>query len=175
MSSYKIDPLHSEIEFKVKHLMISTVNGRFSSFDASMKASQEDFSDMDVEFVADVESISTGVADRDNHLKSVDFFDAKTFPKMKFVSQVVRKCDGFMSMEGLMTIRDCTNPLALKVVYNGSDTDPWGNTKYGFELTGSLSRKEFGLSFNAISGGGNALVDDKINLLISVQMTKIND
>jgi polyisoprenoid-binding protein YceI len=172
MSKYVIDPLHSEIEFKIKHLMISTVNGRFMDFDASMEADKADFSDAVVEFATKVSSISTGVVDRDNHLKTVDFFDAEAFPLITFKSTEMSGACSPFTMKGDMTIRDQTKPIQLQVVYNGYDTDPWGNTKYGFELSGVLSRKEFGLTFNAKSGAGNALVDDSVKLIISVQMVK---
>lgn len=171
MSKYTVDPLHSEIEFKVKHLMISTVNGRFSKFSASMESSEADFSDASVEFSADISSISTGVADRDAHLKTSDFFDADKYPTLSFKSKSMSGKSPFV-MVGDMTIRDQTKEIELQVSYNGSDTDPWGNVKYGFEITGVISRKDFGLTFNAKSGAGNALVDDKVKIIASVQMTK---
>ena len=174
MSRYTIDPLHSDIEFSVKHLMISTVRGRFGKFEAEMTAEVADFSDLKVEFSADIDSIVTGVADRDAHLKTVDFFDAAQWPKLSFVSTgIERSSVGNYVLRGDMTIRDQTRPIELALVYNGSDTDPWGNLKHGFEMTGELSRKNFGLTFAAVSGGGNALVGDIVKLAIGVQMTKV--
>jgi polyisoprenoid-binding protein YceI len=174
MSQYVIDPLHSDIEFNIKHLMISTVRGRFSSFTATMEAEAADFSDLKVEFSADIDSIATGVADRDAHLKTVDFFDSAQWPKLTFVSTGIERSTGdSYVLRGNMTIRDQTRPIELALTYNGSDTDPWGNLKHGFEMTGELSRKNFGLSFAAVSGGGNALVGDIVKLVIGVQMTKV--
>ena len=174
MSRFTIDPLHSDIEFSVKHLMISTVRGRFGTFTASMEAEAADFSDLKVEFSANIDSISTGVADRDAHLKTVDFFDAVQWPTLSFVSTSIERITGeSYVLRGNMTIRDQVRPIELALVYNGSDTDPWGNLKHGFEMTGELSRKNFGLTFAAVSGGGNALVGDIVKLAIGVQMTKV--
>jgi polyisoprenoid-binding protein YceI len=172
MANYTIDPLHSEIEFKVKHMMISSVRGRFNTFQATMNADSPDFSDAIVDFTADIESINTGVADRDNHLKSKDFFDAAQFPHLTFKASGMEKFEKHSAMTGDLTIRGVSKPVTLNVIFNGSDKDPWGNEKYGFEMTGSLSRKEFGLDFNMLSGAGNALVGDQIDLIISVQMMR---
>lgn len=172
MSKFIIDPLHSEIEFKIKHLMISTVNGRFSKFDAVMESEKADFSDAKVSFSADVASINTGVADRDSHLKTADFFDVEKYPNITFKSISTEGNASPYIMNGVMTIRDQSKEIVLNVTYNGYDTDPWGNMKYGFEISGLISRKDFGLTFNAKSGAGNALVDDKVKIIASVQMVK---
>lgn len=174
MPKYVIDPVHSEIEFSVKHLMISTVRGRFHKFDAEMFAEREDFTDAQVWFKADTRSISTGVADRDAHLRSPDFFDVERHPEMTFKSTSVEpmeRMNRFM-LSGSLMIRGVERPISLTAIYNGSATDESGATKHGFEIVGQLCRKDWGLSFNALSGGGNALVDDKVKLAISVQMTR---
>ncbi len=170
MATFKIDPLHSDIAFKVKHMMISTVNGYFQKFDATMESENEDFSDAQISFECDVDSISTNISDRDAHLKSDDFFSAHLYPKITFKSTEVSKEEDHWKVSGDLTIRDITKNITLIGTYNGNDVDLYGNTKHGFELDGKISRSEFGLSFNAFSGKGNAMVGDEIKLLISIQM-----
>jgi len=175
MSTYKIDPLHSEIEFKIKHLMISTVNGRFGVFDASMESSKPDFTDAKITFECDVDSISTGVADRDAHLRTSDFFDTEKYPKIKFVSTGIKHKSGQeYDLMGDFTIRDVTNPITLSCVFGGSDVDAYGQTKYGFDLSGSVRRADYGLVFQAYGGAGSAMVGDEVKLIVSVQMTKVS-
>lgn len=171
MTKFKIDPLHSDIEFKVKHLMISTVNGRFTKFDATMESELDDFTDAVLTFEADVDSISTNIADRDNHLKSDDFFSAEKYPKITFKSTEINKLeDGDYTVAGLLTIRDVELPITLKGSYNGNDVDAYGQTKYGFELEGVIKRSEYGLSFNAVGEKGGILVSDDVKLIVSIQM-----
>jgi polyisoprenoid-binding protein YceI len=173
MSTFKIDPLHSDIEFKVKHLMISTVNGRFTKFDATMEAELEDFTDATLTFEADVDSVTTNITDRDNHLKSDDFFSAENYPKITFKSTEINKLDnGNYDVNGLLTIRDIELPITLSGTYNGNDVDAYGQTKYGFELEGVIKRSEYGLSFNAVGEKGGILVSDDVKLIVSIQMMK---
>jgi len=173
MSTFKIDPLHSDIEFKVKHLMISTVNGRFTKFDATMEAELEDFTDATLTFEADVDSVTTNITDRDNHLKSDDFFSAENYPKITFKSTEINKLDdGNYDVNGLLTIRDVELPITLSGTYNGNDVDAYGQTKYGFELEGVIKRSEYGLSFNAVGEKGGVLVSDDVKLIVSIQMMK---
>ena len=173
MSIYKIDPLHSDIEFKVKHLMISTVNGRFNKFDATMESEQDDFTDAKISFEADVDSITTNISDRDNHLKSDDFFACDKFPKMYFKSTSVDKAGDDYVIKGLFKLKGVEKEIELKASYNGSDVDLYGQTKYGFEMSGVIKRSEFGLSFNAVGGNGGVLVSDDVKLMISIQMMKV--
>ena len=173
MNTFKIDPLHSDIEFKVKHLMISTVNGRFNKFDATMISELEDFTDAVLTFEADVDSISTNIADRDNHLKSDDFFSVDKYPKITFKSTEINNLDsGNYVVDGLLTIRDVELPIILKGTYNGNDIDAYGQTKYGFELEGIIKRSDYGLSFNAVGEKGGILVSDDIKIIVSIQMMK---
>lgn len=173
MSIYKIDHLHSDIEFKVKHLMISTVNGRFNKFDATMESEQDDFTDAKISFEADVDSITTNISDRDNHLKSDDFFACDKFPKMYFKSTSVDKAGDDYVIKGLFKLKGVEKEIELKASYNGSDVDLYGQTKYGFEMSGVIKRSEFGLSFNAVGGNGGVLVSDDVKLMISIQMMKV--
>ena len=170
MATYKIDPLHSDIAFKVKHMMISTVNGCFQKFDATMESNTEDFSDAKITFECDVDSVYTNISDRDAHLKSPDFFAADEFPKITYSSTSIEKDGEDYIVTGDLTIRGITKPIVLEGSYNGNDVDFYGQTKHGFELSGKVNRADYGLTFNALSGKGNAMVGDEIKLLISIQM-----
>jgi polyisoprenoid-binding protein YceI len=165
---WAIDPTHSEVSFKVKHMMISTVTGHFEKFDAKVEAADETFQNAEVEVTVDIDSINTKNADRDAHLKSDDFFNAAAFPTMTFRS---KSFDG-STMIGDLTIRDITKEVELDVDFNGVAVDPYGQTKAGFELTGSINRKEFGLQWNAITEAGKIVVSDKVKLVIDVQFVK---
>lgn len=175
MAVYKIDPLHSVIGFRVKHMMISNVNGNFNDFDATMVSDTDDFTDAKITFECDVNSISTNISDRDAHLKSDDFFSAENYPKINFVSTKIIKNDDDYKIKGLLTIKGIEKEVELKAEYGGNDVDLYGQTKFGFEMEGAIKRSEFGLSFNMLSGKGNALVNDEIKLLISIQMMLNNE
>ncbi len=173
MATWKIDPAHSEIEFKVKHLMITNVTGHFAQFDATVTAANDDFSDATISFEADVNSISTKNAQRDEHLKSPDFFDAPNHPKLTFTSTGVEKKDAdTFVLKGDLTIRGVTKPVALDVEYSGITIDPYGQTKAGFELTGKINRKDFGLSWSATTEAGGLVVSDEVRLIAAVQIIK---
>jgi polyisoprenoid-binding protein YceI len=173
MATYKIDAAHSEIHFKVKHLMITTVTGSFEKFDATLETSSEDFSDAKITFEADIDSINTNQAQRDAHLKSADFFDAENNPKLLFTStSLVKKRDNEFTLNGDLTIRGVTKPVSLDVEYGGAVTDPYGQSKLGFEIAGKISRKEFGITWNAATEAGGVVVSDEVKLLMNVQMIK---
>lgn len=173
MSTYKIDPTHSEITFKVKHLMITNVTGSFTKFDATMESDKEDFSDAKISFSADIDSISTHNEQRDTHLKSDDFFAAEKFPKLSFVSKsLVKEGEDEYKLTGDLTIRDTTKTVELDVEYGGTMTDPWGNVKAGFEINGKINRKEFGLGWGAVTEAGGVVVSDEVKLHLAVQMVK---
>ena len=173
MSTYKIDASHSEIAFKVKHMMITNVNGQFTKFDATLESEAADFSDAKISFEADVDSITTHNEQRDGHLKSDDFFNAAAFPKLTFKStSIVKKSDDEYELTGDLTIRDITKSVTLSVEYGGTVTDPWGQVKAGFELNGKISRQEFGLKWNAMTETGGIVVSDEVKLHLGVQMVK---
>jgi polyisoprenoid-binding protein YceI len=173
MSTYKIDPTHSEISFKVKHLMITNVTGSFTKFDATMESEKDDFSDAKISFAADVDSITTNNEQRDTHLKSDDFFAAEKFPKLSFVSNsFVKKGEDEYKLTGDITIRDTTKTVELDVEYGGTMTDPWGNVKAGFEINGKINRKEFGLGWGAVTEAGGIVVSDDVKLHLAVQLVK---
>ena len=173
MAKWTIDPMHSEILFKVKHLMITNVTGAFTTFEGEAETSAEDFSDAQIRFSANADSIDTNQAQRDGHLKSPDFFDAEKFPKLEFVSTSFSKVSGNnYTLKGNITIKGVTQPIELKVEYGGTAKDSYGQTKAGFDVTGSLSRKEFGLNWNAATEAGGVVVSDEVKILATVQVTK---
>ena len=173
MATYKIDVDHSDIMFKVKHLMISTTTGNFKKFDATLEVTTDDFSDAKLSFEAHVDSIETKNAQRDAHLKSDDFFNAEKFPLLTFSSNKMEKVSGDeYTLTGDLTIRDVTKTVALKVEYNGSTKDPWGMERMGFEISGKIDRKEYGLSWSALTEAGGLVVSDEVKLLMNVEMIK---
>ncbi|WP_343700201.1 YceI family protein [Chitinophaga sp.] len=173
MTTWKIDPAHSEIEFKVKHLMITNVTGHFGQYDGTVTASKDDFSDASITFEADVNSVSTKNSQRDEHLKSADFFDAANHPKITFKSTEVKQKDAeTFVLKGDLTIRGTTRPVELNVEYAGITVDPWGQTKAGFELTGKINRKDFGLTWSATTEAGGLVVSDDVRLALAVQLVK---
>lgn len=167
-----LDPTHSEIQFKVKHLVISTVTGTFKSFESALTTAQDDFSDAEIGFSIAVDSIDTNQTDRDNHLKSADFFDAAQFPTIDFKSSKFSKNGDDYTLEGDITVKDITKPIKFNVEFGGVATDFYNNQKAGFDLTGKISRKEFGLTWSAVTEAGAIVVGDDIKLSASVQFTK---
>lgn len=173
MATYKIDAAHSEITFKVKHLMITNVTGSFTKFDATLEAEKENFTDAKISFDADVTSISTNNTDRDTHLKSDDFFSAEKFPSLNFVSTSLKQIDGSdYKLAGALTIKGVTKPVELNVEFGGTATDPWGQSKAGFEVSGKIKRSEFGLTWNAATEAGGVMVSDEVKLQFNVQFIK---
>lgn len=170
---WKIDPSHSEVQFKVKHLVISTVTGYFNSYDGKVETDGDDFENAKAYFTADISSISTNNEDRDNHLLSEDFFKAEDYPELNFESTSVEKvADNKYKMTGDLTIRDVTKEIELDVVHGGTVEDPYGNTKAGFEISGSINRKDFGLTWDAVTEAGNVVVGDKVKLQLNVQLVR---
>ena len=173
MATYKIDAAHSEITFKVKHLMITNVTGNFTKFDATLESSKDDFTDAKISFEADVDSISTNNEQRDGHLKSEDFFAAEKFPTLSFVSSSFNKVSGDeYKLVGELTLRGVSKPIELVVEYGGTATDPYGQVKSGFEISGKINRKDFGLVWTATTEAGGIVVSDEVKLYLAVQMIK---
>lgn len=173
MSTYKIDAAHSEISFKVKHLMITNVTGSFTKFDATIESEAADFSDAKISFEADTNSITTNNEQRDGHLKSADFFAADKFPKLSFQSKsITKKGEDSYTLTGDLTIRDTTKTVELNVEYGGTITDPYGQVKSGFEIKGKINRKDFGLTWAAVTEAGGIVLSDEVKLNLAVQMIK---
>lgn len=167
-TKWTIDTAHSEVGFKVKHMMISTVKGHFENYNATIEANEENFSDANFIFSAKIDSINTKNKDRDNHLKSDDFFNEESYPEMTFSSTAFNG----ETLTGDLTIRDITKEITLDVDFNGVAVDPYGQTKAGFEMRGKISRKEFNLTWNAVTEAGSIVVADTINLVIDAQFIK---
>ncbi len=173
MSTYKIDASHSEITFKVKHLMITNVTGSFQEFDATLESAEENFSDAKINFSANVNSISTNNEQRDTHLKSADFFEVEKFPTLQFVStSLIPKGGSDYVLNGDLTIKGNTRPVSLKVEFGGTMTDFYGQNKAGFEINGTINRSDFGLTWSAVTEAGGVVVSDEIKLNMAVQMVK---
>ncbi|WP_018619401.1 YceI family protein [Spirosoma luteum] len=172
-TTWVIDPSHSEVQFKVKHLVISTVTGSFGQYEGQVESHGDDFTDAKVSFSADIASISTGAEQRDGHLKSADFFDAEQFPKLTFVSTSMTPTgDDTFNVAGNLTMHGVTKPVTLKAEYGGQTQDFYGQTKAGFELTGTIKRKEFGLTWDGITEAGAIVVSDDVKLVMNIQLTK---
>lgn len=173
MAQWTLDPAHSEVKFKVKHLLISTVTGQFKRFSGTVRADREDFSDARIRFEAAIDSISTNNEQRDNHLKSPDFFDAAGFPKLSFEStSITRKSDEVYVMAGDMTIRGTKRKITLDVRYNGTVKGFDGDVA-GFEITGKLNRQDFGLHWNVLTESGGVVVSDEVRLDIALELKMV--
>jgi polyisoprenoid-binding protein YceI len=171
-----LDPSHTKLGFSVRHFGISEVDGYFKKYTGSVKSEKEDFSDLEVSVIVQIDSIDTNDAQRDAHLKTDDFFNVEKFPVMKFESTKLETNEAAneYKMHGNLTIRDVTKPVVFDLEYAGLvPKDPFGNTKAGFFISGSINRQDFGLSFNVLLGTGNLAVSDKVKINIPVQLLKV--
>jgi polyisoprenoid-binding protein YceI len=172
-STWAIDPTHSEIGFKVKHMMFTNVSGKFLKFDATAQTEGDNFESAEIRFTGDASSIETGNADRDNHLRSGDFFDIENNPNLEFVStSFTNKGGDNYELQGNLTLRGVTKPVTLDVEFGGIGQDPWGNTKAGFSAKGKISRKDWGLNWNSALEAGGVLVSDEVRLELELQFVK---
>jgi polyisoprenoid-binding protein YceI len=168
-----IDPAHSEIQFKIRHLMITNVTGSFGKFNAEIESGDQDFSSSKINFTADVDSISTSNEQRDGHLKSADFFDTAKNPILSFVSTKLEKISNEeYTLYGNLTMHGVTKPVKLDVEHGGVITDPWGKTRTGFTIEGKINRKEFGLEWNSPTETGGFVLGDEVKLNANVQFVK---
>lgn len=171
-TKWALDPTHSELQFKVKHLMITTVTGNIKTFSAELDSEGDDFTNAAISFSGEINSIDTGNGDRDGHLKSGDFFDAEKFPAITFKSTSVEKDGSDYIVKGDLTIKDVTKPVKLNAEFGGIATDPWGNTKAGFTLSAKINRTEFGLTWNAALETGGVMVSEEVKILGELQFVK---
>jgi len=168
---WSLDPTHSSVHFAVKHMVISQTKGSFADYKVKVETKGLDFSDAKIELEIDVNSINTNMADRDNHLRSADFFDAAQFPVIKFISKSMTKInDEDYKLIGDITIKGITKPMEFKVNYGGQVIDPWGNNRAGFTLEGSIDRFDFGLNWNAKLEAGNAMVGKIVKLQAEIEI-----
>lgn len=171
-TKWVLDPTHSELQFKVKHLMITTVTGSFNDFEAELTTESDDFENAAVSFKAGIGSIDTGNGDRDGHLKSGDFFNAEEFPNLSFESTAFKKDGSDYKLEGNLTIKDVTKPVILNVEFGGEVTDLYGNNKAGFSLNGKINRNDFGLTWNAALETGGVVVSEEVKIAGELQFVK---
>lgn len=173
LEQWEIDSSHSGISFSVRHMVIAKVRGQFTRWSGRIAIEDEDLSAATVEAVIDASSIDTGVADRDTHLKSADFFDVAQFPEITFKSRRVEKrSEQALRLTGDLTIRGVSREITLEVEYAGRTKDPWGNERAGFAAKTSIDRKDFGLRWNQVLEAGGALVGDQISIEIEVEAVK---
>ncbi len=173
MATWKIDPVHSEVKFKVRHLVVSNVTGQFETFDATVTSEKSDFTDAKIQFEADVNSINTKNEQRDGHLKSADFFDAANNPKITFVSKAVsKKSDNEYEIVGDLTIRGTKKEVKLAAEYNGMVKGFGGTEVIGFSIKGKLNRFEYGLQWNALTEAGGVVVSDEVRIEIDAEFSR---
>ncbi len=173
-TKWVLDPSHSEVEFKIRHMMISTVSGKFTQFNAEVTTEDEDFTTAKASFTIDVDSITTGNDQRDGHLKAGDFFDSAKFPQIKFVATKYENVDNDGSYEvyGELTIRDVTRTVKLDAEFGGVIKDPWGNTRAGISVSGKINRKDYGVQFHAVTETGGLVVSDEVRIHIALEFIK---
>ena len=173
-TKWGIDASHSEVGFKVKHLMISNVHGVFREFDASVYTTAEDFMTVEIDFWLNPASIDTGDAKRDEHLKSAEFFDVENYKQITFIGNTYQKADkdGMFTLYGDLTMKGISKQIKLDVQFGGVMTDPWGNHKAGFTINGKLNRKDWGLEWNTALEAGSVLVGEEININCEIQLQK---
>lgn len=170
-TKWTIDPTHSEVTFKIKHLMISTVTGNFKVFEGAAESESDDFRSVkNIKFKADVNSINTNNEQRDEHLRSDDFFGSQENSDIIFSAENFEAADG--KIQGELTIKNVTKTITLDVDFGGVVVDPYGQTKAGLTASGKISRKEFGLTWDAVTEAGNVVVSDDVKLNAEVQFTK---
>ena len=172
-SKWVIDPAHSEIQFKVKHLMISTVTGHFKKFNLEATTENDNFSTVqDVLFTIDTSSVDTNNKDRDIHLSSADFFNSEAFPQIEFKTIALQPAGNEGKLAGSLTIRGVTQPMAVNIEFGGIVVDPYGQTKAGFTVEGNINRREFGLTWGALTEAGNVIVADEVKFQGEIQLIK---
>ncbi len=170
---WALDASHSEIQFKVRHLMISHVSGQFNTFSGSVETEGDDFESAKIHFTADIDSVSTNNEQRDAHLKNGDFFDLESHPKLNFESTSLEKInEEEYKLYGVLTLRGISKNIVLNVEVGGITKDPWGNTRAGFSVTGKINRQDFGVSFGVVSETGGLLLDNEVKVYANVQFVK---
>lgn len=173
ISKWALDPTHSSVDFSIKHMMFSKVKGSFTSFDAVIEADPEDLTSAKIEFTIDLNSVFTNNTDRDNHLRSADFFDVENHPKITFVAKSIKKTDdNEYAVTGDFTLHGVTRTETFEVEFEGAGKDPWGNEKAGFSVKGALKRSDYGLTYNAALEAGGFLIGDEVKVSLQIQAAK---
>ncbi len=173
INKWALDPTHAEIQFKIRHLMITSVTGSFGKFNATIETQDDKFDTAKINFTADVDSITTNNEQRDGHLKSADFFEASKHPTLSFVSTKFEKLSGDnYALYGDLSFHGITKNIKLDVEHGGVIKDPWGNTRTGFTVEGKINRKEFGLVWNAATEAGGVVLGEDVKIHASVEFVK---
>jgi polyisoprenoid-binding protein YceI len=172
-TKWVLDPTHSELGFKIKHLMISSVSGSLKSFEAAIETQGEDFTTAQISLSADMASISTNNDQRDAHLRNSDFFEVEQYPELQFTSTKLEKIDSdTFALFGDLTIKGVTRPVKLNVEFNGVTKDPWGGDRAGFVITGKINRSDWGINFNAALETGGVVLSEEVRIVSEVQLVK---
>ena len=172
-TKWSIDPTHSTLGFKIKHLMITNVSGSFKSFNAEATTEGTDFSTASIRLKADINSIDTNNEQRDGHLRNTDFFDAEKFPEMIFESVKAEAVDEeTYRVHGNLTMKGITKPIELGVEYGGVTKDPWGGERAGFVITGKINRTDWGINFNAVLEAGSLMLAEEVKIISEIQLVK---
>jgi polyisoprenoid-binding protein YceI len=172
-STWNFDASHSSVRFAVDHMVVSEVEGKFTTFEGTVESATEDFSDAKINFKIDVNSVDTDNAKRDGHLKNEDFFDVTKHPEMTFESISVEKIkEGKYNLIGNLTLHGITKEITLKMSYGGTVKDPWGNTRAGLKVTGSLNRTDFGLKYNSTLEAGGLMLGEEVELSCKMELVK---
>lgn len=173
-TTWNIDASHSSIRFAVDHMVISEVEGIFSTYEGSVVSAKGDFSDAKINFTVDVKSVDTDNEKRDEHLRGADFFETEKYPKMTFVSSSVQKTgDNKYNLKGKLTLHGITKEITLAMTYGGTTKDPWGNTKAGLKVTGVINRTDFGLKYNSVLEAGSLMIGEDVTITAKVELVKI--
>jgi polyisoprenoid-binding protein YceI len=171
VKTWSLDPAHSSLHFAVKHMVISQTKGAFENYRLNVETKGLDFTDAKIELEIDVKTINTNMTDRDNHLRSADFFDAEKFPMIHFISESMTKLnEEEYLLKGNITIKDITKPIEFRVNYGGQVIDPWGNVRAGFTLESSIDRFDFGLTWNTLLEAGSAMVGRMVKLHSEIEV-----
>ena len=173
LNNWSVDTVHSKVNFSVRHMVIAEVTGHFNAYELKSENLNGNLENSSLEFSIDTSSIETGISDRDNHLKSADFFDAEKFPHIKFKSTEIKKIDDeSFKVKGDLTIKDVTKPVELAVNYGGQIVDPWGNLRAGYNVTGNINRFDFNLNWNNLIEAGGAIVGKNVKINIDIEIFK---
>ena len=173
-TTYGFDKAHTNVRFSIAHMVISEVDGNFSDFDGKVVTNKEDFTDADISFKINVESINTDDAKRDEHLRSPDFFDVANNPEITFESKSMEKIsEKEYKLTGDLSMNGKTKSVTLDVKYGGTIVDPWGNTKAGFKITGTINRLDWGLKYNSVMDSGGLLIGEEVDIVCNVELIKL--
>lgn len=172
-TKWVLDPTHSELGFKIKHLMITNISGSFKNFQAEVETKDIDFSTAQIILTAEMESISTNNEQRDAHLRNADFFEVEKYPKLKFRSTKIEKTDSdTFALYGELTLKGITKPVKLHVEYNGVAKDPWGGERAGFVIAGKINRSDWGVNFSGVLETGGVMLGEEVRISSEIQLVK---